>query len=93
MFSLYQDYQFWTRADEMGCFSINNIRPGDYNLYAWVPGFLGDYKSDVLVTITPGLSSRLVIDDNFLHVYSKNLWLLVFDMQIRLSYYKGASCV
>ncbi|KAL8145397.1 uncharacterized protein LOC141706961 [Apium graveolens] len=49
-----KDYQFWTRADEMGCFSINNIRPGDYNLYAWVPGFLGDYKSDALVTITPG---------------------------------------
>lgn len=49
----------------MGCFTINNIRPGDYNLYAWVPGFLGDYKSDALVTITPGLSSSLVIDDNF----------------------------
>lgn len=49
-----KDYQFWTRTDEMGCFSINNIRPGDYNLYAWVPGFLGDYKSDALVTITSG---------------------------------------
>ncbi|KAK1395986.1 Rhamnogalacturonan endolyase [Heracleum sosnowskyi] len=49
-----KDYQFWTRADEMGCFSINNIRPGDYNLYAWIPGFLGDFKSDALVTITSG---------------------------------------
>lgn len=66
-----QDYQFWTRTDEMGCFSINNIRPGDYNLYAWVPGFLGDYKSDALVTITSGLSSRLVVDGNFLCMLSK----------------------
>lgn len=49
-----KDYQFWTKADETGHFSINNIRTGDYNLYAWVPGFIGDYRNDVLVTITPG---------------------------------------
>lgn len=59
---LYQDYQFWTKADETGHFSINNIRTGDYNLYAWVPGFIGDYRNDVLVTITSGLSFRLVIN-------------------------------
>ncbi|GMN40187.1 hypothetical protein TIFTF001_009412 [Ficus carica] len=49
-----QDYQFWTRADENGYFCINNIRAGDYNLYAWVPGFIGDYRYDYLVTIIPG---------------------------------------
>ncbi|KAG5520330.1 hypothetical protein RHGRI_033037 [Rhododendron griersonianum] len=47
-------YQFWTRADENGNFSINHVRTGDYNLYAWVPGFIGDYRNDVPVTITPG---------------------------------------
>lgn len=47
-------YQFWTKADETGCFSVNGVREGDYNLYAWVPGFIGDYKYDVGITITAG---------------------------------------
>ncbi|RVW65685.1 Rhamnogalacturonate lyase [Vitis vinifera] len=49
-----KDYQFWTQADLGGYFCINDIRPGDYNLYAWVPGFIGDYKLDAVITITPG---------------------------------------
>ncbi|GMN40189.1 hypothetical protein TIFTF001_009421 [Ficus carica] len=49
-----KDYQFWTRADENGYFSIKNVRTGDYNLYAWVPGFIGDYRHDALITISPG---------------------------------------
>ncbi|XP_022768502.1 rhamnogalacturonate lyase B-like isoform X2 [Durio zibethinus] len=49
-----KDYQFWSKTDENGYFSINDIRTGDYNLYAWVPGFIGDYRSDGAITITPG---------------------------------------
>jgi len=49
-----QGYQFWTKANQKGYFSIKNIRSGDYNLYAWVPGFIGEYWSNVLLTITPG---------------------------------------
>ncbi|KAB5568800.1 hypothetical protein DKX38_002593 [Salix brachista] len=49
-----KDYQFWNRADEDGYFSINNVRTGDYNLYAWVPGVIGDYRYDVSVTVTSG---------------------------------------
>jgi rhamnogalacturonan endolyase len=33
---------------------IKNVRPGDYNLYAWVPGVIGDYKNDTSITIKPG---------------------------------------
>lgn len=51
-----QGYQFWTRANEEGYFSIDNIRSGDYNLFAWVPGFIGEYWNNVLLTITPGSS-------------------------------------
>ncbi|KAI3859552.1 hypothetical protein MKX03_024006 [Papaver bracteatum] len=47
-------YQFWTRTDEDGYFSVFDIRNGDYNLYAWVPGFIGDYKCDTDITITAG---------------------------------------
>ncbi|KAL3733037.1 hypothetical protein ACJRO7_022544 [Eucalyptus globulus] len=48
-------YQFWTQADNDGYFSINNVRSGDYNLYAWVPGFIGDYRHDNIITISSGL--------------------------------------
>ncbi|KAL9229205.1 hypothetical protein vseg_004694 [Gypsophila vaccaria] len=47
-------YQFWTTTDSKGHFTIDNIRPGKYNLYAWVPGFIGDYKYNTTVTITAG---------------------------------------
>ncbi|CAB4267340.1 unnamed protein product [Prunus armeniaca] len=47
-------YQFWTKADEKGCFSIIGIRPGTYNLFAYVPGLIGDYRYDAEVTISPG---------------------------------------
>ncbi|KAF9608237.1 hypothetical protein IFM89_008192 [Coptis chinensis] len=47
-------YQFWMRADSDGNFAISDVRPGDYILYAWVPGFIGDYKYDVNISITPG---------------------------------------
>ncbi|KAJ4701493.1 Rhamnogalacturonate lyase family protein [Melia azedarach] len=43
--------------DNNGCrwyFSITNIRAGDYNLYAFVPGFIGDYRNDDVITITEG---------------------------------------
>ncbi|CAJ1973980.1 unnamed protein product [Sphenostylis stenocarpa] len=54
-----KDYQFWTRADENGFFTIRNVRPGDYNLFAWVPGFVGDYKFVDLMKITPGCYNEL----------------------------------
>ncbi|KAL2893049.1 Rhamnogalacturonate lyase [Bienertia sinuspersici] len=47
-------YQFWTTTNEEGYFSINDIRAGDYTLYAWVPGFIGDYVYDNNISIAPG---------------------------------------
>ncbi|KAK9090224.1 hypothetical protein Sjap_023401 [Stephania japonica] len=47
-------YQFWTRADLNGSFSIDNVRTGIYDLYAWAPDFVGDYKSNKVITVTPG---------------------------------------
>ncbi|KAK7361044.1 hypothetical protein VNO77_03070 [Canavalia gladiata] len=52
-------YQFWTRANTKGYFKINNVLPGDYNLYAWVPGFIGDYKYNATVIISAGGSIQL----------------------------------
>ncbi|KAL1566779.1 rhamnogalacturonan endolyase [Salvia divinorum] len=47
-------YQFWTRTDDRGYFSIKGVRAGTYNLYAWVPGVIGDYKHHGEITIRPG---------------------------------------
>ncbi|KAG2555668.1 hypothetical protein PVAP13_8NG036801 [Panicum virgatum] len=47
-------YQFWTRAATSGRFTIGNVRTGVYNLYAWVPGFLGDYMCASPVSVTSG---------------------------------------
>ncbi|XP_029127788.1 probable rhamnogalacturonate lyase C isoform X2 [Cajanus cajan] len=47
-------YQFWNQTDKNGNFLIKNIVPGDYNLYAWVPGFIGDYMYTTKITIKPG---------------------------------------
>lgn len=57
----YQLYQFWTRADENGYFFIRNVLTGDYNLYAWVPGFIGDYRCDANITITSGFILRTLV--------------------------------
>ncbi|KAI3978616.1 hypothetical protein MKX01_015791 [Papaver californicum] len=54
-------YQFWTNADANGTFSIRNVSKGDYNLFAWVPGFIGDYRYNVNLTILPGSDINLGI--------------------------------
>ncbi|KDP41510.1 hypothetical protein JCGZ_15917 [Jatropha curcas] len=54
-------YQFWSKTDKDGQFTINNIRTGDYNIYAWVPGYIGDYKYDPVIKISPG--SNICVGD------------------------------
>lgn len=58
-FNCYQNYQFWAKADDDGYFTITNVLAGDYNVYAWVPGFIGDYKYDVVMNITEGIRKKL----------------------------------
>uniref|UniRef100_R7WAQ2 Rhamnogalacturonan endolyase n=1 Tax=Aegilops tauschii TaxID=37682 RepID=R7WAQ2_AEGTA len=37
-------YQFWTTASNTsGKFTIDNVRAGEYNLYAWVPGLASQF--------------------------------------------------
>lgn len=45
-----KNYQYWTRADATGRFTITNARPGRYTLYAFTDGVLGDFsRADVEV--------------------------------------------
>ncbi|CAL5323719.1 unnamed protein product [Camellia sinensis] len=52
-------YQFWVQADAEGSFVIKNVRPGNYSLYAWVPGIIGDYKYDIQINVNPGTEINL----------------------------------
>ncbi|KAK4843441.1 hypothetical protein QYF36_008065 [Acer negundo] len=47
-------YQFWTQTTKEGSFLINNVRAGNYSLYAWVPGFIGNYQYQYNIIVTPG---------------------------------------
>lgn len=42
------------QTDSNGYFTIKNVIPGVYGLHGWVPGFIGDYLDDALVTISAG---------------------------------------
>ncbi|XP_019177215.1 PREDICTED: probable rhamnogalacturonate lyase B isoform X2 [Ipomoea nil] len=52
-------YQFWTRTDDTGKFEISAVRAGEYSLYAWVPGHLGDFKHKADITIKPGCDIKV----------------------------------
>ncbi|GAA0165683.1 lyase [Lithospermum erythrorhizon] len=54
-----QGYQFWVQTDAQGGFRISNIVPGTYNVYAWVPGVIGDYKNDQNIEIKGGSNINL----------------------------------
>ncbi|KAI3832432.1 hypothetical protein MKX03_020666 [Papaver bracteatum] len=68
-------YQFWTRAGPDGSFTIQYVHSGEYNLYAWVPGFIGDYKYDNLITVQAG--DFIEVDDDLVFEPPRNgttLW-------------------
>jgi len=46
-------YQFWVRAGKDGSFTIRNVRPGEYTLYAFVDGVMDEFRRDN-VTIGKG---------------------------------------
>ena len=51
-------YQFWTRADAAGNFSLRNVRPGHYTLHAFADGVLGEFTL-TNVTVTAGKNKSL----------------------------------
>ena len=76
----YQNYQFWTKAQDDGYFSITNIRASDYNLYAWVPGFIGDYRYDVVLNIIEGINELVLHCFYILLPFTGNFVMLFFQI-------------
>ncbi|XP_015057396.1 probable rhamnogalacturonate lyase B [Solanum pennellii] len=52
-------YQFWTKTHDNGNFTIKKVISGTYNLYATIPGVLGDYKYTSIVDVTSGSNIKL----------------------------------
>ncbi|KAL5777441.1 hypothetical protein ACOSP7_010367 [Xanthoceras sorbifolium] len=80
-------YQFWTRANADGSFFINNIGTGNYNLYAWVPGFIGDSKYDGAISITLGSHANM---DNVVYEpprYGLTLWKIGIPDRSAVEFY------
>ncbi len=53
-----KDYQYWVKTDASGNFTIPNVRPGTYSLFAFVDGAVGEYRQDN-VTVTAGGTNNL----------------------------------
>lgn len=72
-------YQFWTRTDENGDFTIENVRPGSYNLYAYATaGDVTDMLEKDDITVVEGEQTLGNIEwtptcyDNLLWIIGQN---------------------
>ncbi|XP_057969014.1 rhamnogalacturonate lyase B-like [Malania oleifera] len=67
-------YQFWIDTDKQGRFFIKGVRSGEYSLYAWVRGIIGDYTHNVNVVVTPGSNINLGVLKYMPPRYGPTLW-------------------
>ena len=49
-----KNYQFWVKTDSTGNFTIPNVIPGVYDMYAFGPGAAGQMTKKAFVTVTAG---------------------------------------
>ncbi|KAF6168206.1 hypothetical protein GIB67_011591 [Kingdonia uniflora] len=80
-------YQFWVQTDSKGSFTINNVIPGVYGLHGWVPGFVGNYMDNALVTISAGSQTQL---GNLVYVPPRDgptIWEIGFPDRTAIGFY------
>ncbi len=49
-----KNYQFWVKTDSAGNFTIPNVIPGVYDMYAFGPGAAGQMTKKAFLTVTAG---------------------------------------
>ncbi len=54
-----KNYQFWVKTDKDGNFTIPNVLPGIYDLYAFGPGAAGQMTKTAFATVTAGDTTSL----------------------------------
>lgn len=69
-------YQFWTKTDETGDFCIENVRPGNYSLYAYATtGDVTDMLEKDDITVVEGEQNLGTIDWTPT-CYTDRLWII-----------------
>lgn len=54
-----KNYQFWVKTDDSGNFSIPEVLPGTYNIYAFGPSAIGYMSKTNFLTVTAGETTAL----------------------------------
>ncbi len=67
------NFLFWTTSDTNGNFSIPKIRPGNYQLFSYVPGIWGELQISNIVVLPDSTNNLGVINWNPPHL-SQRLW-------------------
>ncbi|MGD1017933.1 MAG: polysaccharide lyase family protein [Verrucomicrobiia bacterium] len=71
------NYIFSTRADADGHFALPHVRPGDYSLFAAVPGVTDEFRKDH-IAVSPGKTTDLGTLVFTPAYYSAKLWEVGF---------------
>ncbi len=69
-----KDYQYWIKSDASGNFTIPNIRPGTYSLFAFVNGAVGEYRQDNVVVTAGGITNLGTITKTIDRSYGNLVW-------------------
>jgi autotransporter-associated beta strand protein len=67
------NFIFWTTSDTNGNFSIPKIRPGNYQLFSYVPGIWGELQISNIVVLPDATNNLGVINWNPPHL-AQRLW-------------------
>jgi len=67
------NFLFWTTSDTNGNFSIPKVRPGNYQLFSYVPGIWGELQISNIVILPDTTNNLGVINWNPPHL-SQRLW-------------------
>jgi len=67
-------YEYWVKADSAGNFSIPHVRPGTYNLYAFVTGAVGEYSQSGISVTAGGTTSLGNVTWNVVHPGNSIAW-------------------
>ena len=67
------NFLFWTTSDANGNFSIPKVRPGNYQLFSYVPGIWGELQVSNIVVLPDSTNNLGVINWNPPHL-SQRLW-------------------
>jgi rhamnogalacturonan endolyase len=81
-------YEFWARGGADGSFSIPNVRPGSYTLYAIADGVLGDFAK-ANITVAPGQPINLGTVVWQPVRYGKQLWDIGIPSRDGSEFFKG----